>query len=46
MKFFILLLAFPILPLTACATQNAYDSLRYNRELECQEMQGQNGMIA
>jgi len=24
-----------------CTTQNAYDSIRYNRELDCQKMQGE-----
>jgi hypothetical protein len=29
-----------ILSVASCTTQNAYDSLRYNRELDCQKMQG------
>ncbi len=26
--------------LYGCSSQNVYDSIRYNRELECQKMQG------
>ena len=29
-----------ILLVTGCTTQNVYDSFRFNRELECQQMQG------
>jgi hypothetical protein len=29
-----------IMPLTGCTSQNAYDSLRYHQELDCQKMQG------
>jgi hypothetical protein len=26
--------------MAGCTTQNVYDSIRYNRELDCQKMQG------
>jgi len=32
--------AFLILSATGCTTQNVYDGLRYNRDLECREIQG------
>lgn len=31
---------FMILLVTGCTTQNAYDSLRYHQEQDCQKMQG------
>jgi len=29
-----------MMSISACTTQNVYDSLRYNRELECLKIQG------
>ena len=40
MKFIFLSLSTMLQSVTGCTTQNAYDGLRYNRELECQKMQG------
>jgi hypothetical protein len=38
MKTYLLILI--LLIVYGCSSQNIYDSIRYNRELECQKMQG------
>jgi hypothetical protein len=36
----VIFLLFVIIMLSGCTTRTAYDSLRYNREMECQKLQG------
>ena len=38
MKTYLIIAMFFIL--NGCSSQNVYDSIRYNRELECQQLQG------
>lgn len=40
MRTLYLSLTIMVLFVTGCSTQNAYDSLRYHQDLDCQKMQG------